>query len=60
MMAGSNKWKKRIMKIKGFFLQVYSHVLLRYTKWNGQRLCEDIAKRGVIQLHVGCGLVLLK
>lgn len=48
------------MKIKGFFLQVYSHVLLRYTKWNGQRLCEDIVKRGVTQLHVGCGLVFLK
>lgn len=48
------------MKIKGFFLQAYSYLLLRYTKGNGDRLREDIAKRGVTQLHVGCGLVFLK
>ena len=49
-----------MMKIKGTLCQAYSYLLLRYTKWNGDWLREDIAKRGVTQLHVGCGLVLLK
>ncbi|MCK5014995.1 MAG: methyltransferase domain-containing protein [Candidatus Omnitrophica bacterium] len=55
----SNKWKKRIMKVKGFFRQAYSYALLRYTKWNTRRLQEDIVRRNVDKIHVGCGLVLL-
>jgi predicted SAM-dependent methyltransferase len=55
----SNKWKKRIAKIRGLFLQAYSHVLLRYSRWNSKRLLKDITRRGVDKLHVGCGLVLL-
>ena len=47
------------MKVKGLFLQAYSYVLLRYTKWNFRRLREDIVQRNVDKLHVGCGLVLL-
>ena len=55
----SNKWKKRIMKVRGFFLQAYSYAFLRYTKWNSRRLQENIVQRNVDKLHVGCGLVLL-
>lgn len=58
-MMGSNKWKKRGMKIKGWFLKVYSYFLLRHTKWNARRLQRDIAQHNVDKLHVGCGLVLL-
>jgi len=54
-----NIWKKRIMKIRGLALQVYSYLLLRYTKWNFLWLQKNIASRNVDKLHVGCGLVLL-
>lgn len=57
-MAG-NKWEKRKAKIIGLFWQAYSHLLFRYTRWNAQRLRDEICKRGVDKLHVGCGLVLL-
>lgn len=47
------------MKLRGFFLQAYSYILLRYTKWNFRRLKKDIAGRKINKLHVGCGFVLL-
>jgi predicted SAM-dependent methyltransferase len=59
MIMASNKWKKRVMKVKGWLWRTYSYLLLRYTRWNTRKLQDDIAKRGIDKLHVGCGLVLL-
>ncbi|MBN1870279.1 MAG: methyltransferase domain-containing protein [Candidatus Omnitrophica bacterium] len=56
----SNKWKKRVMKTKGFLCRACSYLLLRYTRWNAGRLRKDIAGRRVDKIHAGCGLVLLK
>ncbi|OGX38762.1 MAG: hypothetical protein A3C36_00810 [Omnitrophica WOR_2 bacterium RIFCSPHIGHO2_02_FULL_52_10] len=36
-----------------------SYLTLRHTRRNRRRLREEIARRGVSRLHVGCGLVLL-
>ena len=55
----TNKWQKRWMKIKGWFLKVYSYGLFRYTKWNARRLQKEIHERNIDKLHVGCGSVLL-
>jgi len=55
----TNVWQKRLMKIKGWLVRMYSYMALRYTKWNASRLKNDISKRGIDKLHVGCGLVLL-
>ena len=52
-------WQKRWMKIKGWFLRVYSYGILRYTKWNTRRLQMKIHGRNIDKLHVGCGLVWL-
>jgi len=56
----SNKWQKRIMKIKGWFVRMYSYIMFRYTKWNTGKLKENISQRGINKIHVGCGLVLLE
>ena len=45
------------MKLKGSFWQAFSYMMLRHTAWNRRWLREDIARRGVNRLHVGCGLV---
>lgn len=56
----SHKWQKRLMKIKGSLIFLFSYLSLRYTKWNTARLRDEIVHRGIRRLHVGCGLVLLK
>ena len=56
----SNKWKKRIMKLKGFINEVTSILLLRYTKGNAQRLARRFQQLSVNRLHVGCGNILIK
>lgn len=56
----NSKWNKRAMKIKGSFWQAVSYFLLRHTPWNIRQLQEEIQKRGVDKLHVGCGLVHLE
>jgi len=54
-----NKAAKRKMKFKGAMNLVYSGLLLRYTRWNTQRLKEVHKKLAVDRLHVGCGDILL-
>jgi len=56
----SNIWNKRVTKLKGFLSQIYSFGMLRYTRFNRYRLQEEVAKRDIDKLHVGCGLVLLE
>ncbi len=59
-MMSSNKFAKRLAKIKGFFWQLFSFFALRYTQVNTECLRRKIKNLGVTQLHVGCGNVLLK
>jgi len=59
-MAFSNKWKKRITKIKGFFTFMRSVLLMRYTPWHANVLRKEIEQSLVDKLHVGCGKVILK
>jgi len=55
----TNKWQKRWIKIKGWFLRIFSFGLLRYTNWNARCLQKEICRRNIDKLHVGCGLVRL-
>src|SRR3989338_6240952 len=55
----SNKWNKRVMNLRVAFWRMCSYLTLRHTRRNRRRLREEIARRGVSRLHVGCGLVLL-
>ena len=56
----TNKFQKRIMKLKGFWNLFYSLFLLRYTSWNNRFLQSDIKALSIERLHVGCGNILLK
>jgi len=56
----SSKFKKRIMKLKGFSNQMSSLIFLRYTSWNVGLLKKQIKKFSMDSLHVGCGDILLK
>jgi len=56
----TNKWQKRLMKVKGWMVRMASYLMLRYTRWNAAKLREEITRRHIDRLHVGCGLVLLK
>src|SRR3990167_4513571 len=56
----ANKWQKRRMKLKGGIHQIFSLVLLRYSRLNMAKLKGQIKQLNIKQLHVGCGDVLLK
>lgn len=56
----SNKFRKRLMKFKGFLWQMYSVFLLRHTKLNTLHLRGYIKKHNIDKLHLGCGTVLIK
>ena len=56
----SNKFAKRIAKLKGFCNQVYSFLSLRYTRLNTRLLYGQTRRLKIERLHVGCGTVLLK
>lgn len=55
----AHKFNKRVMKLKGFFWQVYSALTFRYTKFNTQFLKSELRRLPVKRLHVGCGHVRL-
>src|SRR3990167_2364569 len=56
----ANKWQKRRMKLKGGIHQIFSLVLLRYSRLNMAKLKGQIKQLNIKQLHVGCGDILLK
>lgn len=47
------------MKLKRFFWQAFSFILLRHTAFNRGVLEQNIRKAGIDRLHVGCGHIIL-
>jgi predicted SAM-dependent methyltransferase len=52
-------WKKRLRKLRGQAVNLYSLCLLRYTGLRRRMLMEFFHKHPVQRLHVGCGETLL-
>jgi len=55
-----NKHEKRILKFKGFWKRVFSHIFFRYARINNYFLTKSIHDLNVDKLHVGCGSNLIK
>ena len=53
--SSSNVWKKRRMKLKGFFHLLSSYALLRYSSFNRKQLTQKIQALKINKLHIGCG-----
>ena len=51
--------KKRLMKLRGFFWQMYSGICLRYTPLNQWLLSQKTKKLKIDRLHIGCGNILI-
>ncbi len=52
-------WQKRLFKLKGFLIYLYSLALLRYSAFNRAQLKKFFAASTVNKLHLGCGLLYL-
>ena len=52
-------YRKRIMKLKGFFKRAYSFFCLRFTLLNRYFLQRQTRKHQIDRLHIGCGNILI-